>query len=312
MSTTSRHPSAFADVRASLKKHATLLIILGGLTVIAAGANVLTGNVFQGFPKGSDIVIHGSGSIACTSSGTIFDVRIDEKMDIPSEVVQKYHRMMSAAFAEHERALATPSAWTCSANTFERMAPRSQTLSAMASTMPQWKKRLQDVTFVKFPDVVADFQRLYECKLSEFDASWSTTVVAQGYDRYDSSAQKGKPITQFTETPRIVEFQNSLHEEVELTRLALQRSLLTLRSLELGAPINVELNCLEREMLDMRNELSLLADASACFPRIWDAATSLHEPSNRDPAPDAGSSSSISTPEPQSPYPYPSSDSYAP
>jgi hypothetical protein len=169
-----------------------------------------------------------------------------------------------------------------------------------------------DVTFVKFPDVVADFQRLYECKLSEFDASWSTTVVAQGYDRYDSSAQKGKPITQFTETPRIVEFQNSLHEEVELTRLALQRSLLTLRSLELGAPINVELNCLEREMLDMRNELSLLADASACFPRIWDAATSLHEPSNRDPAPDAGSSSSISTPEPQSPYPYPSSDSYAP
>lgn len=58
---------------------------------------------------------------------------------------------------------------------------------------------------------------------------------------------------------------------------ALERTLHTMRSFDgnYGAARNIW--CYELASLDLRNELGLVADATSCMPKIWDAVTSLHD-----------------------------------
>jgi hypothetical protein len=73
----------------------------------------------------------------------------------------------------------------------------------------------------------------------------------------------------------------TLHEDIQrerqVSRVAVERSLATMRSFEMNYAIARQFVCYQRASLDLKNEMSLLADAVSCMPKIWDAVTSIHD-----------------------------------
>jgi len=165
------------------------------------------------------------------------------------------------------------------------------------------------VTFDGFASVVSEFQREYECKLSEIQ-EWAISIVKGNEDidlpatfccTSDGCTQKTPETAPYCgpdEYPNqplcdpacawtqqnSAEFEHRLTGLVERmtkermhSRAAVERSLLALRSFELNYTIARQLLCYERASFDLRNELSLLSDAVSCMPRIWDTVTSLHD-----------------------------------
>jgi hypothetical protein len=76
---------------------------------------------------------------------------------------------------------------------------------------------------------------------------------------------------------RLGPFYMRASEERTRARVAIERTMLTLRSFEVNYGYARDLMCYARASLDLRNELSLIADATSCMPKIWDALTSLHD-----------------------------------
>lgn len=76
---------------------------------------------------------------------------------------------------------------------------------------------------------------------------------------------------------RLGAFLTRIENEKQRARTAMLRSVHALRSFELNYVYAKQLTCFQRASLDLKNELSLLADASSCMPKIWDALTSVHD-----------------------------------
>lgn len=74
-----------------------------------------------------------------------------------------------------------------------------------------------------------------------------------------------------------------MNRERKRARIAVERSILTLRSLEMSIVFAVQMSCFQRAGLDIKNELALLADGTSCMPKIWDAVNSLHDLKSQSP-----------------------------
>jgi hypothetical protein len=163
------------------------------------------------------------------------------------------------------------------------------------------------VTWNAFSSIVAEYQRVYECRLAEI-TSRALLVVSSNLD-YDqpaefccdktvdacvlktfSTACKAAPtadprcdkqcditVNSFEIARRLGPLIERMSIERAHARVALERTLNTLRSFETNYAIARQLNCYERASIDLQNELSLLSDASSCMPRIWDVVTSIHD-----------------------------------
>lgn len=66
-------------------------------------------------------------------------------------------------------------------------------------------------------------------------------------------------------------------------RLAVERTVNTLRSFEQAVVFTVQMSCFQRAGLDIKNELSLMADGTSCMPKIWDSLNSLHDLKSQSP-----------------------------
>ncbi len=66
-------------------------------------------------------------------------------------------------------------------------------------------------------------------------------------------------------------------------RIAVERTINTLRSLEQAVVFTVQMSCFQRAGLDLKNELSLLADGVSCMPKIWDSVNGLHDLGTQSP-----------------------------
>lgn len=168
---------------------------------------------------------------------------------------------------------------------------------------------LRPVTFASFSAIVAEVQREYECKLTEIqdrniaEVSLNNdiekpakfcciTVGDSGGCRQqtdqamcdttltsDPGCDGACPILLYMSdlAERVPNLHSSLTEERQISRVAVERTLSTLRSFEMNYAIARQLMCYERASLDLKNEMSLLADAVSCMPKIWDAVTSIHD-----------------------------------
>jgi hypothetical protein len=82
---------------------------------------------------------------------------------------------------------------------------------------------------------------------------------------------------------RVKENQKRMIRERNRARIAVERTLSTLRSFETAVVFTVQMSCFQRAGLDIKNELSLLADGSSCMPKIWDSLNSLHDTKDNAP-----------------------------
>jgi hypothetical protein len=74
-----------------------------------------------------------------------------------------------------------------------------------------------------------------------------------------------------------------MNRERKRARVAVKRSIITLRSLEMSVVFAVQMSCFQRAGVDIKNELALMADGTSCMPKIWDSVNSLHDLKSESP-----------------------------
>lgn len=168
---------------------------------------------------------------------------------------------------------------------------------------------LRPVTFASFSSILGELGREYECRLMELRDSALTTVVLNqdlpqattfcctggGCQENTITATVGTACTGPVTSSPVCDDQCSLYidmadlsrrygpyvarAETERTRArtAIERTVLFFRSYDLNYAHARDLMCYARASMDLRAEMNLLASATSCIPKIWDAVTSLHD-----------------------------------
>ncbi len=312
--------------RKTMRTHGALVILLTFLAVVAGSSQFLKGSLLEGVTVSSQSgdassVASLSPLRTCSATGTVF-----EKIWNFSVLERTFREQMTAVVKEREQLLSSPSSRSC----LKDQEPEMPALRMMAKELPGWyvqeqypvsdgtatRTTLRPVTWNTFSSIVTEFERVYECRLTEI-SDRALLVVSSNLD-YDETGPDGRPTmfccteasgsgggcvrkeegtacsTTATANPQcdnqcsvgIDSFQiamrlNPLVQRMDIershVRTALQRTLTTLRSFETNDAIARQLSCYERASVDLQNELSLLSDASSCLPRIWDVVTSLHD-----------------------------------
>jgi len=173
-----------------------------------------------------------------------------------------------------------------------------------------YTKVLRPVTFDAFPSIVGEYLREYECAISELQGQ--TLSIVSTNDDYAPGTEfccttEGCELVSVAETrctgaptehpqcnnecelpymnqldiaKRPTTFHARALPERSRARFAVERTIATLRSYEMEYETLRQLTCTQRASLDLLNETTLLAEAASCLPKIWDSATSLHDPKN--------------------------------
>ncbi len=313
----------------SAREHKALLSFLLGLSIAVALSNALLRGDINDSTKQNDTsssadVVTTGQSLACSPVGTIF-----QDIKQPAVAIKLFERRVSEVVDERWKLLTEPSLWTCSSDSGIPKAQMTKLL-ALAQDMPGWQydkpdtifgtsqavRTTKPVTFENFSSILMEFEREYECTLTNFQAK-SVETVMSNYDiegpdltnptdvLFCCSANSGGCQDAYTATScdqgsyrgpdpmcggkcqpdlvsanlsyRLANHHRRMLEERTRARVAVERTINTLRSFEANLPLTLDVHCMQRAALDMKNELALMADAASCLPKIWDAATSLHD-----------------------------------
>ncbi len=268
-----------------LREHELLFLSLLILTVIAAGSQwLLKADIIgQNGPNPAVVVAKTEDPRACTSVGTIF-----EDLERPIDVIKKFQAETSKVMAERENILRKPSLWQCFDTSGEIRPPAMPLLEALAADLPGWnygrvtaagdrESIRKPVSFQAFASVVMELEREYECRLVEFETNSTSTVLANK-DRDTVTAEDDPNELTFSELDlRVDALKTRMRRERVRARTALEHTINTLRSFETGVLFTVQMSCFQRAALDVRSELSLLADEISCMPKLWDNVNSLHD-----------------------------------
>lgn len=306
------------DGRSMIARHKLLALTLVVMFAVGGSARLLRGDLLGSGGSG------GTGS----SSSSVQSLRTCDSKDTPFEDVENldqirdiYRRAMTAVVSERETILKTPSLWKCGAGPAGE--PPIPQLQSLAASLPGWHYRVdtsflfggastpvqRPVTFASFAAIVSEFQREYECKLTELQdrnlgeislnndieqpAQFCCVTVGdfQGCREQTDASMCDTALTSSPtcndECPALLYMSDLIHrlpalhqgvlDEREISRVAMERTLNTMRSFDVNYAIARQFVCYQRASLDLKNEMSLLADAVSCMPKIWDAVTSIHD-----------------------------------
>lgn len=204
----------------------------------------------------------------CSAEGSIFAERTLDKW--PS----LFHLGVDAVINAHlEQAGAVgDAALQCTAQDYRALSPASDNLRTVASFLPLWRKNpemLNDVSEADMGAVLLEYVRVYECSLDEMQNQLPFKAAEQNTN--------GDALDLGTYHNRQGEALAMIEEERRLARPALERAFELIGGYERLRPLWLEIECLKRASLDLRNGLGLVAEGSACMSRIWDAHGSLRD-----------------------------------
>lgn len=249
---------------------------------------------------------------SCSSENTIF-----EDIKNLDRLVEIFEEEASAITDERMKILQTPSEWKCPKTGTDPADPAMPKLTSLAARLPGWSYEypsplgigtttlLRPVTFASFSSIFSELGREYECRLSELQDQALPIILrnedlpsgAQYCCTGDSCSLVGPGVlctgptspdplcdTQCSESTNIMSIVSRLDpyyartaKERVRARVAIERTIQALRSYDLNYAHARDLMCYARASMDLRAELSLLADTTSCLPKIWDAVTSIHD-----------------------------------
>jgi hypothetical protein len=196
----------------------------------------------------------------CTAKGSVF-------ADLPfDEWPQHYHSTVSDVVEAHVQ---NTDALVCTADSYADLDKPTTALVSLASTLPPWQdpQHLQHLSEADLGAVLLEFNRVYECSLLEqgmfLPVKVQPAVTVQGLYRQTITQQ-----------------QQVIQQELATARPTLDRLLSLIGGVGRLKPVRMEVECLTRTSLDMRNVFGLVAEATSCLSRIGDARTSLRSPAN--------------------------------
>ena len=117
-----------------------------------------------------------------------------------------------------------------------------------------------------FPVVLQELLRVYECSLLERQAFLPTLILQEhgGMNHWEFLDQQA-------------EENQAINSDLRIARPALERTLQIVGGYDLLRPLALDIECIKRTSLDLRNVLGLAAEVSTCLPRSWDGHDSLRD-----------------------------------
>lgn len=158
----------------------------------------------------------------------------------------------------------------CTASTLLETLKPSQDLANLAKLLAPWRTpaRLAKLSELHVGPVLLEFLRVYECSNLERARTIQVSVlnVSNGTMGTGTGSQEGWDRGEMNNEMQAQT--RRIESELRLARTVTHRALSILGSLDDLRGISVEVECLKRASLDMRNVVGLAADASACLARV--------------------------------------------
>ncbi len=192
-----------------------------------------------------------------------------------------YHGTVASVLNAHMRQLASSATapLLCTAQTFEAVLRPTPELRALARQLPEWgPSRDAALSEADMAPVLLEYLRVYECALWQRERFLRTFVINE------KAATEERPGA----TPlRVIDRDDLTQEEarqralitreLNVSRPTLERTLAVVGGIGRLQPLTVEIECLKRASLDLRNGLGLAAEAASCLPKILDARGTLRD-----------------------------------
>ncbi len=250
-----------------MNKNLFLSALLPALLVLGGCTHILTTS-----PVGQDE----TRLAACTGKDTMF-------AEIPfNEWPQKYHSTVASVVDAHEDNLKDIDTLKleCTADDYASTLKPTGALKELARTLPPWKesRALDKLSEMDLGPVLLEYLRLYECALLERRDSLSIEVLKDFAGSSSSKDTTAMPREDFNKTGN--DQRRTIDQEIRIARPTLDRTLLLVGGEDRLRPLSMDIECLKRTSLDIRNIMGLVSQATACLPRVRDARGSLQDPKN--------------------------------
>lgn len=200
---------------------------------------------------------------ACTKEGSIFE---DKPFD---EWTELYHKQVDSVIEAHIHTMKHlgSTELQCADPDFATHIPASSPLLETANMIPAWKnKEAEGEIFESDMQVVLlEFLRVYECSMNEEDIFLPVLLTKESF------------LTRGNYNDQMSSIRSTIAKEKLFARQSLSRTLSLVGGIDRLSPLGVDIECLKRSSLDLRNVLGIASDISSCLPRIWDAKGSLRD-----------------------------------
>lgn len=178
-----------------------------------------------------------------------------------------YHEQVDKVIEAHMQAMneSGQKPLQCTKADQNALIPATDALKEVAAMIPAWKDRISELKETDMQAVLLEFLRVYECSLDENILFLPVNLTI------DDAEQRGA----FTDDMTAIRTASA--EEKTLSRETLNRTLSLVSGFDRLQPLTLDIECLKRSSLDLRNTLGIASDVSSCLPRIWDAKGSLRD-----------------------------------
>lgn len=197
----------------------------------------------------------------CSAEGSVF-------ADKPFDEWQKlYHTQVDQVIEAHLKALneSADRPLKCTDIDDNAAIPASGPLKKTAEMIPAWKNRTDDLHESDMQAVLLEFLRVYECSMDE-DALLLPVILT-----------KNSPMARGMFSEQLSAIRAEINREKAFSRETLNRTLSVVSGFDRLQPLTLDIECLKRSSLDLRNVLGIASDVSSCLPRLWDAKGSLRD-----------------------------------
>jgi len=209
---------------------------------------------------------------ACTRLDAVYDdLFYDDR--VFDEWPDAYHGTVDAVISESLGAAEI----ACDAETYAALQTAGPALRAMAEKLPPWKDpaNLERLHAGNLGHVLLEYLRVYECALVEY--RFFLPVEAKLEYELGLSPVPGPYLEFINIAGEMLRRDDIIERELQTARPALERALGMLGTGNRLRPLQLDIECLQRASLDIRNASALAAEASTCLPRLWDAKDPLRD-----------------------------------
>lgn len=201
---------------------------------------------------------------ACSAEGSIFaDTPFDEWADL-------YHGKVSAAVESHLDTLRNASELPlqCTAEEYADVVPATTALREIAAYLPGYREgnKLESLNEADIGAVMLEFLRVYECSMLE-RKSYLLIRIPQ---------EEGTMMSwELLDIKK--EQEQKIDDELNVSRATMEKTMALVGGYDRLRPLALDVECIKRASLDLRNVLGLASDASSCLPKAWDTHGSLRD-----------------------------------
>lgn len=233
-------------------------VALIGLSLLLAGCGSLI--------TSSGIGTQQARLAACPSDNTEFENLAFSKWP------DQYHTTVAQVVEAHIGNLSGVSTerLQCTTSDATETSPPTDALRELAVTLPPWEndRAMASLSEADIGSVLFEYLRIYECSLNQRQG-FLNVILSQKTSEADDSRS--------TYNDETLKERAIIARELAVARSSLDRTLLIVGSIDRLRPLTVEIECLKRTSLDIRNITGLIGQTAACLPRVRDARGSLHD-----------------------------------